>query len=442
MKKLLFLVTVLCVLAVGFLNVSAQDISVIVDNDVIEFDVPPMEINGRTLVPLRKIFEVLGATVDYDGLTREITAKKGDKVIKLTVDDNKLDVNGKITTLDVPATVTSGRTLVPARAVSEALECTVGWDEETLTVIITSKEKSKELKIDPTGKLLATADYSVPKEDISLKSNSLAIEEGELVVKSGSSYSTYEKNEKIYTWEHKSMDVFHFSGTIKHPELVRDTLIPIEIRLSTATDRKNYVKLTRDITLLKGQTETKVFFNIDFYSEGFYKEFLRYAEDPVRVCYTIYYDSNKLGEFFQQLDYGYEREREFANVIEVKTPVISALTSSGVEVQTGVDFKKYNNIENFKLAIRINATQVPQYFTYPYKVTIYKYGTNKSKKDVVDERYVDFVNYKDQANDQGEHLVEIVYDKKISSGFLGNYNCTVSLFGEVLKSVDFTVARP
>ena len=80
MKKLLFLVTVLCVLAVGFLNVSAQDISVIVDNDVIEFDVPPMEINGRTLVPLRKIFEVLGATVDYDGLTRE-TLKSGAGII-------------------------------------------------------------------------------------------------------------------------------------------------------------------------------------------------------------------------------------------------------------------------------------------------------------------------------------------------------------------------
>ena len=71
--------------------------------------------NGRTLVPLRKIFESLGATVNYDPYTKRIDAYRDSTDIQLTVGSKKALVNGRSVTIDVPANTINGRTLVPLR---------------------------------------------------------------------------------------------------------------------------------------------------------------------------------------------------------------------------------------------------------------------------------------------------------------------------------------
>ncbi len=100
-------------------------------------DVPAQTINGRTMVPLRAIFEALGATVEWDDATQTVTAIKGDIIIKLQIDSNVLNKNDEAITLDVPAQLLDGRTMVPARAVAEAFGSQVGWDDTTQTVTIT-----------------------------------------------------------------------------------------------------------------------------------------------------------------------------------------------------------------------------------------------------------------------------------------------------------------
>ena len=69
---------------------------------------------GRFLVPMRSIFEVLGASVDWNGETKTVTAKKGNISIMLSIDDKKALVNDEPLELDVPATIINGRTFVPA----------------------------------------------------------------------------------------------------------------------------------------------------------------------------------------------------------------------------------------------------------------------------------------------------------------------------------------
>ena len=115
------------------------EISVMLDGERIIFDQPPAMINDRTLVPLRAIFEKLGATVEWDDVNWAVTATKGDTVIYLKIDSNEMYINGNVKILDVPATLINSRTLVPVRAVSEAFDCNVGWDDPTQTVIITTK---------------------------------------------------------------------------------------------------------------------------------------------------------------------------------------------------------------------------------------------------------------------------------------------------------------
>lgn len=113
------------------------EISVKVDGGKVYFDQLPQIINDRTLVPLRAIFEALGAEVNWDAPTRTVTATKGETQISLAIDSNQLYVNGTAKTIDVPATIINDRTMVPVRAISEALSCNVEWKPDTRTVMIT-----------------------------------------------------------------------------------------------------------------------------------------------------------------------------------------------------------------------------------------------------------------------------------------------------------------
>ena len=144
MKKIISLVLVFIIM-VSF-NVNAQsDVTVTIDGVKVKFDVPPQIVEGRTLVPMRKIFESLGAKVTWIESDRSIIAIKDETIIAMTIDSDKMVVTDLISTnsetviLDVPPVIVDSRTMVPARAISESLGLKVDWDNNTRTVIILSK---------------------------------------------------------------------------------------------------------------------------------------------------------------------------------------------------------------------------------------------------------------------------------------------------------------
>ncbi|AEF95403.1 copper amine oxidase-like domain-containing protein [Desulfotomaculum nigrificans CO-1-SRB] len=112
-----------------------QQLPVYIDNQRIFFDVPPLVEKGRTLVPMRRIFEVLGASVSWDENTKTVTGVKGSYTVQLTVGKSTAVVNGKTTKLDVPAQLINGRTLVPMRLVGEALGANVNYDTGQIPAI-------------------------------------------------------------------------------------------------------------------------------------------------------------------------------------------------------------------------------------------------------------------------------------------------------------------
>ena len=114
-------------------------IDLVIDGEKLELDVPPQLVEQRTLVPLRAIFEKLGATVEWDQATQTATATKGTDVVQITIDSTTAYVNGQAQTLDVSAMAIDGRTLVPVRFVSESLQADVQWIQETQTVQITTQ---------------------------------------------------------------------------------------------------------------------------------------------------------------------------------------------------------------------------------------------------------------------------------------------------------------
>ena len=117
------------------------DIRVVLDGSTLRLDTPPISTDGRTLVPLRGIFTAMGAEVTWNPDTLEISAVRvrDDVNISLMLGSNILIRNGQNITLEVPAIVHDGRTMVPARAIAESFGAEVHWDATTRTVVITTQ---------------------------------------------------------------------------------------------------------------------------------------------------------------------------------------------------------------------------------------------------------------------------------------------------------------
>ncbi len=142
MKKILSIIlAVMMIFGTMSVVMAADDIKITINGEAKTFDVMPQIIEGRTLVPMRGIFEALGAEVGWDDATKTASGKTATTTVALTIDNKEAKVNGKAVTLDVPAQIIDSRTMVPARFVAESLGCKVDWDGTTKTVIITMEKK-------------------------------------------------------------------------------------------------------------------------------------------------------------------------------------------------------------------------------------------------------------------------------------------------------------
>lgn len=123
---------------VNSIHFTSHDVIVRINGEGIDFAQRPMVYKDRTMVPLRAIFEALGASVDWNDETKTVTSKKGDTEISLQINSNQLYKNGEVKELDAPAILYNSTTLVPARAVAEAFGCDVQWNSDARIVEITN----------------------------------------------------------------------------------------------------------------------------------------------------------------------------------------------------------------------------------------------------------------------------------------------------------------
>jgi len=124
----IFLLTLALLVFQAVPALAESGIRVFVDGTEVQTDVAPFIHEGRTLVPLRALGEALGFAVDYDDAERRITLVRGETTLVLWVDSTRVLVNGREATIDVPALVRDGRTFVPVRFVAEQLGAEVEWD--------------------------------------------------------------------------------------------------------------------------------------------------------------------------------------------------------------------------------------------------------------------------------------------------------------------------
>jgi hypothetical protein len=118
------------------IEVTIESTMMLVNDKPTYLDTAPMIIGGRTMLPIRALIEALGGTVEWDPSLRSIRITLGARVVVLSVGKYTADVDGRTVKLDVPPTIRNGRTLVPLRFVAESLGLTVSWDDATRTVTI------------------------------------------------------------------------------------------------------------------------------------------------------------------------------------------------------------------------------------------------------------------------------------------------------------------
>ena len=121
---------------------SDEPITVLIDDKIIDFDVQPVMIEDRVFVPVRKIFESLGAEVEWDYDTQSVIALRKNTILSLSIGSKVIRKNGHEEAFDSAPIMIDERVLVPIRFVSEALEADVEWDSYNNTVVITTKPVS------------------------------------------------------------------------------------------------------------------------------------------------------------------------------------------------------------------------------------------------------------------------------------------------------------
>ena len=112
--------------------------TILVDGNVAQTDVPPIVQDGHVLVPLRGVFERLGADVQFDASTNAATVQRGSVTAKVVADSPVAWVNGARVALDAPAREFGGRMEVPLRFIAEALGVAVDFDAQSNTVVLVS----------------------------------------------------------------------------------------------------------------------------------------------------------------------------------------------------------------------------------------------------------------------------------------------------------------
>ena len=161
----IFVMTLILILCLSITAFAQDGIKIYVDNEKVLFDVEPFIENGRTLIPLRGVFEKLGAKVDWNKSLQEVVIKDDNNEIEMILGKDKVIVNGIVKDIDVPTKMINSRTFAPVRFIAESLGHTVRWDGNDGSIYITKNntvpvDKNIISTVGTKENLIALLEYS------------------------------------------------------------------------------------------------------------------------------------------------------------------------------------------------------------------------------------------------------------------------------------------
>lgn len=124
-------------LVLALFPLAASALNVVVNGQMLPSSPPAIQVSGRTMLPMRMVFEALGAEVKWENATQTAIGIRGEVTVRMTINNPIGFINERAVTLDVPPRLVGGSTYVPLRFPAEAFGADVKWTESTQTVTIT-----------------------------------------------------------------------------------------------------------------------------------------------------------------------------------------------------------------------------------------------------------------------------------------------------------------
>ncbi|HAG09790.1 MAG TPA: hypothetical protein DCK87_09590 [Desulfotomaculum sp.] len=135
MTAFILMATLMVIQTAFSLPVQAQQIKVMVNGKTLK-EAKAIMINGRVLVPSRAVVEALDAKVAWNNQTKTATVKRDKTSLEITVNRQAAYLNDKSITLDVPAKLINNKLYLPLRLVSESLQAKIKWEAKDSLVTI------------------------------------------------------------------------------------------------------------------------------------------------------------------------------------------------------------------------------------------------------------------------------------------------------------------
>ena len=143
MKKVLATITVITLLfsmLTCFAETANAEIKVKLKGEEVVFDQGPILVNEKPMIPLRAVFEKMGASISWDNSTETVLAMCGDTIVMIQIGNEKMFKLDEAIVLETPAMLVNDRTLIPIHAISDIWGCNIEWNSETNEVVITDVE--------------------------------------------------------------------------------------------------------------------------------------------------------------------------------------------------------------------------------------------------------------------------------------------------------------
>ncbi len=219
-------------------------------------DAPPVIVDGRTLVPVRAVVEALDGTVDWDAETKTAKLVSGDNTIELTIDSTTAKLNGAEETLDVAPMIIDGRTMLPIRFVAESFGFYTDWDGETKTVYVAK-----------------IADAKVSDEDLDEYAVYHTGEDGTVFVEKGDRTVVYDKDGETigeFLNTYRSEDLY----TDKDGKTVKVVNTPESMYFEDADGKRSDLTFDKTFTIADEDKNTYQY----YFGEGKWKFFVKNSE--------------------------------------------------------------------------------------------------------------------------------------------------------------------
>ncbi len=172
------LIAVTATISSGCVTAQNDNIKVNYDSQTVDFDVQPEIIDDRVMVPMRTIFETFGAKVKWDADTQTITAKRKSKTIEMTIGSTDMTKNDETYSFDAAPVIIDGRTLVPIRAIGDMLGLDVEWDASSKTVTITTPADDEDDAWKSNTGTIDLSGLEVTGDGVSVSGNVITVSEG------------------------------------------------------------------------------------------------------------------------------------------------------------------------------------------------------------------------------------------------------------------------